>query len=227
MQIEFEKKFILNLDAQSAILAELYSKKYGSVKVEHIWQCYGAKKDNRYRATVNHRTGEISAIKEVKKGIKIPVHYSVNLESDDKSISALEFMKKFARSNKRLCKLRWTLKGTDIAPHDPQFPREHKVMIDLFVPVPKTLRNINIPYTFDVEDPYALMAEVETVLDVNTTALHLDFRLPSFLQPHLIHTVDKRTDDKAFAAYTLCYTPEVAESTRELVRRLKNGNEQL
>ena len=219
MQIEFEKKFVLDLDAQQTILERIYSKRYGVPEIDYIWQCYGAKKDNRFRAAINNRTGVISAIKEVKKSIKVPVHYSVNMESDDETITPSSFMRKFARSNKRLCKIRWTLRGS--AMMDSTFPVDHKLMVDLFVPVPPRLATV--PFCFDHLKPYALIAETETILGVNTTALNLDFQLPAFLAPYCIKAVDKRDNDKAFTAYSLCYTPDVAEFTRELVRSLKNG----
>lgn len=219
MQIEFEKKFILDLDSRFPMLEHIYSKRYGEPKIEHIWQCYGTKKENRFRAVVDHRTFKVSAVREVKKSVKVPFSYSVNLESDDKEIAPVDFMKKFAQAEKRLCKLRWTFRGSDMM--DSRFPVDHKLMIDLFVPVPDRL--FAIPHTFVTEPPYMLMAEVETILGVNTTALNLDFRLPSFLEPYCLKAVDKRDGEKAFTAYSLCYTPEVAESTKETVRKLKNG----
>lgn len=219
MQIEFEKKFILDLDSRFEMLEHIYGKRYGVPKIEHIWQCYGAKKENRFRATVDHRTFEVKAVREVKKSIKVPLPYSVNLESADKAMSPVDFMKKFKEAEKRLCKLRWTFRGSDMM--DPLFPVDHKLMIDLFVPVPDRL--FAIPHTFVTEPPYALIAETETMLGVNTTALNLDFRLPSFLAPYCVKEVDKRDNDKAFTAYSLCYSPEVAEATKETVRKLKNG----
>lgn len=219
MQIEFEKKYILDLDAIHEIVESIYSKRYGTPKIEHIWQCYGSKKENRFRAVVDYRTFEVSAVREVKKSVKVPFSYSVNLESDDKSISPEDFMKKFSQAEKRLCKLRWTFRGSDMM--DSRFPVDHKLMVDLFVPVPEKL--FAIPHTFITAMPYMLMAEVETILGVNTTTLNLDFRLPSFLEPHCLKAVDKRDGEKAFTAYSLCYTPEVAESTKETVRKLKNG----
>ncbi len=172
-ELEFEQKYLLDPRQTEAIDRVLKSR--SDLKVVGIRQFYNGS-ENRYREKYDFQTREEIATKERKTKIKIDAPYTVSLEDEPETISIDEFNRKFDASKRRLVKIRLIVNGTPIG---------HKVMVDFFIrPGDKKL--------MDPHNVYAIMAEVETVLDGDTKTLYLDLALPIYLEPFLLKKIDSR-----------------------------------
>lgn len=215
-QLEFETKFVLHRGALPLIESEIAHNKYGQVTFEQIWQCYGYKKSRRFRATINPETHEARYTREVKKSLKLSCPFSANLE-DDEEITRDDFLREYGLSERQVTKLRWTVTDfTRCLGED--FGREHQLMIDLFV-VPKN--SYGLVGELLPSNGYCLMAEVEALVNVNTTHVDFNFRLPLFMRPFCLKQIDARiADSKLYSSVNLHNAPDNVAGVRDMIKRL-------
>jgi len=172
-ELEFEQKYLLDQRQTNEIDRILKSR--SDLKVVGIRQFYNGS-ENRYRSKYDFETRQDTVTKEKKTKIKIDAPYTVSLEDDPEPVSLDEFNRKFDASKRRLTKIRYIVNGTPIG---------HKVMVDFFLRPDKRV-------LMEPDNCYAIMAEVETVLDGDTKTLYLDLALPIYLEPFLLKMIDSR-----------------------------------
>jgi hypothetical protein len=200
-ELEFEQKYLL--DQRKADVIEAALRERSDLKIIPIRQFYN-NSENRYRSAFDMTTRQEISTKEKKTKIKLDTSYSINYEDDPESIPLDEFDKKFEASKRRLVKIRYVVSGTPIG---------HKVMVDFFIrPGEKKLMDT-------VNNVYAVVAEVETVLNENTVSLYLDLALPIYLERFLLKKIDSRdASGKSFksANMTEDKIPDIEKALAEL-----------
>jgi hypothetical protein len=173
-KIELEKKYVLD-DRKHAEILSVLQKREPKLIVRHIRQAY---MDLRYRETVTDQ--DIHHVKEDKFGVKLGAHYSVSVE-DEIIIDPEEFTWAWTLAKyRRLQKRRYEI----------NVGHSHRIMVDFFHP--------------DDDSVYAVVAEVEYVLDADTKALTLDFSLPPYFQPYILKEIDDADSaSKAFKSINM------------------------
>lgn len=200
MALEFEQKFVLDVRNHPEIKAELLQRMTPDITgdVTQIRQYYD-KDGNRFRATVIAGSGT-NFMKEVKKSIKIGTTYSIVVEEPSK-VSRDDFEQGWEKNrNRRLQKIRYTVPG--VLPG-------HTLMVDFF-------------YSMDpMGEIYAVIAEDETILDPNTSTLHLQFKLPIYLERYCLCTVnDSDSTMKVFKSANMVDVPENIEVVKKAIDQL-------
>lgn len=187
--LEIEQKYHLDYTRSNEIEAEIRDV---TVQVEPIQQCYiysdkpyGEGKWYRYRHTVG---GGIAFVREHKQSIQMGAPYSVSIE-DAVILTEPEFNEAWEKSTFKLAKSRFVLASTEIGS-----PLSHRVTVDFI----ESLHN--------ADRVYAVVAEIEAILDPLFTYIDLDFKLPEFLKPYLLWKHDANHHRaKEFSARAVCY----------------------
>lgn len=162
-ELEFEQKYLLDPRQAVAIVEKIGTR--SDVKRLSIRQFYN-KDGLRYRH-LSSVSGEECKV-EKKRSLKLGTAYSVNVEDQPTIIAIDEFERKWERSKRRLSKARFEFSGTPIG---------HTIMVDCFLKPGGT---------------YAVVAEVETIINAETKTLFLDLALPIYLEKFLLKKIDAR-----------------------------------
>lgn len=198
-KIELEQKYVLDLNRRYEMLADLRVREGDKLSTQEIRQCYIS--NLRYRAT--ETDGRFRYLKETKTGLKIGTPYSISLE-DEVEIDKEFFDLQWAATRRRLQKTRYEVM---LAPYE-----RRMLMVDCF-------------HTGPEKTVYAVVAEVEKVLDADSHSLDLwNFSPPMYLLHYILKVIkDNDLDSKSFKSINMIDTPEsinnIARAYQELYDR--------
>jgi len=208
--LEFEKKYILDDKRQDEILKIVHG--YGATE-EYLRQFYMsniASEWDRYRFN-----GTV-ALLEKKVGINIGVDYSINREGS-MEVPMSTFESGWKTAKRRLRKVRYTVPAGSFPTEEDMSP-VHTLVLDIFLTDHDPLAERGI----DRFANYAIMAEVECILDDTHRVVDTNFQLPRSLQPFCLLAVDSRdSSSKAFSSLNLFDEATNVEKVRQTIERLR------